>query len=136
MNLTNGPDVHFDWLVSCMRGMEGTEPDLVVVTEEGTRLLLHRITLALHSPLLASILQSQPPSPLQHTTLFLPVSDKSLLDLMQILNKGFLVTNNSSELFAAKAAAKVLEIDFREAKIGTKKKKPQMVEYLGLFSVN
>ena len=127
MNLTNGPDVHFDWLVSCMRGMEGTEPDLVVVTEEGTRLLLHHITLTLHSPLLASILNTHSPAPLQHTTLFLPVSDKSLLDLLQILNKGFLITNNSADLFAAKAAAKALEIDFREAKIGTKKKKPQML---------
>ena len=81
MKLSNGLDVHFDWLVSCVQGMAGTEADLVVVTEEGSRHLLHRLTLALHSPLISSILQTVPPAP---TTLFVPVSGKSLLDLLQI----------------------------------------------------
>ena len=83
MNLTNGPDVHFDWLVSCMRGMEGTEPDLVVVTEEGTRLLLHRITLTLHSPL-APILGATPPRPRHHFTfpLLLRAQNRVILSIV------------------------------------------------------
>ena len=123
MKLSNGLDVHFDWLVSCVQGMAGTEADLVVVTEEGSRHLLHRLTLTLHSPLISSILQTLPPTP---TTLFFPVSGKSLLDLLQILNHGAILTNSRAELLEAKATAETLGIDLTSAKIGTKRKKPPL----------
>ena len=117
----NKLDNHFDMLLDSVKACSDDEPDILVITEEGNKIFTQRLLLCLHSPMMASVLASIPSSVVSAVSL--PVSSKSLLNLIKVFSTGVAVSEDTEELLDISFAAKIVGVDCDNFQIGVRKKK-------------
>ena len=121
LSLRNKLDNHFDMLLDSVKACSDDEPDILVITEEGNKIFTQRLLLCLHSPMMASVLASIPSSVVSAVSL--PVSSKSLLNLIKVFSTGVAVSEDTEELLDISFAAKIVGANCDNFRIGVRKKK-------------
>jgi len=121
LSLRNKLDNHFDMLLDSVKTCSDEEPDILVITEEGNKIFTQRLLLYLHSPMMASVLASIPSSVVSAVSL--PISSKSLLNLIKVFSTGVAVAEDTEDLLDISHAARIVGVDCDNFQIGVRKKK-------------
>ena len=121
LSLKNKLDNHFDVLLDSVKNCSNDEPDILIITEEGNKIFTQRLLLYLYSPMMAGVLADLSSS--VASAISLPVSSRSLLNLLNVLTSGVAVSEDTRDLVDIGSAAKIIGIDCDNFQIGVKKKK-------------
>ena len=109
LSLKNKLDNHFDVLLDSVKNCSNDEPDILIITEEGNKIFTQRLLLYLYSPMMAGVLADLSSS--VASAISLPVSSRSLLNLLNVLTSGVAVSDDTQDLVDIGSAAKIIGID-------------------------
>ena len=109
---------HKDLLENALLQYSNSDPDIVVICQDGQPLSTSKFLLAFYSPTIQNIFKSVE----SHISisLYLPVSSGSVINLLNILATGQAVSKDTHDLIEVNDAAKVLGIPFKGWELGSK----------------
>ena len=107
-----------DIFSAVLSGLVEQEADMVIISEDGESIFCSRILFSIFSNTLRDIFQTCFISDMPRISL--PISAGSVRSLITVLVEGRAVSANREDLMGVPAAAKLLDIDFKELQIGTK----------------
>jgi len=120
-NLENEADFHSASLKGVLHNWEGGEPDLTIITEDGSKILTQRIVLSMYSKLFSGILADFKTAEMPIISLPLP-SSSAVLNLLKILTQGMAFSTDSDVLLEVGKAAQFLDIKLEGMQLGSRKK--------------
>jgi len=124
----NQEENHVEAVFDFFQGLAGKEPDIQLVSMEGSILQTHKFILTLYSPVLKNVLGTSSVAP---SFISVPCSKTTLQTLLSILTTGISTSDNKQVWFDVVDAAEVLgivltNIQFEEEDINDTKKNVQM----------
>jgi len=113
---------HSVGLKLALKAWQGTEPDLLLITEDGSKVFTKSIILSLYSKVFCDILENHNPKFPEVPTVFLSISSAPpVLNLLKILTEGIVLSTDSQALLEVGKVAQLLDIKLEGMQLGSRK---------------
>merc|ERR1712086_535468 len=111
---------HSVGLKHALKNWEGTEPDLLLITEDGSKVFTKSIILSMYSNVFSDIL-SEYKTPEMPTISLSIASSPPVLNLLKILTEGIVLSTDSNALLEVGKVAQLLDIKLEGMQLGSRK---------------
>jgi len=111
---------HTVGLKLALKSCEGTEPDLLIITEDGSKVFTQSIILSLYSKVFSDILAEHKAREIPSVLLSTP-SVTPVLNLLKILTDGIVLSTDSKDLLEVEKVAQLLDIKLDGLQLGSRK---------------
>ena len=120
-HLENEAGDHSVGLKLALKDWVGTEPDMVIITEDGSKVYTKSIILSMYSKTLCNVIADY--KTLEMPNISLPVSSSDpVLNLLKILTEGIVLSTDSNALLEVGKVAQMLDIKLEGVQLGSRKK--------------
>merc|ERR1711983_254733 len=123
LQLSHDSDIHIQLVKESVTTWSKMEPDLVLLTEEGEKVLTQRMFLSFFSKTIRQMCSGISSPDL--ISISVPASKTSLERLLEVLLTGSVITNSRENLVEVAECADCLGIDLTDIQIGVKEEKKQ-----------
>merc|ERR1712098_396397 len=117
-NLENEAAAHASSILETWGSWSDEEPDVVLISSQGTLLQTHKVFLKLYSKVLNRAWQDIPADTVP--SIFIPASTTSLVNLISILSTGISISDKKEDLLDVVCTAELIGINLQDVQIGTK----------------
>merc|ERR1712179_197118 len=126
--LENEAAAHAGAIFKTLQNWSEEEPDLVLISCQGTMIQTHRVFIKLYSEVLSRALQDMSADSIP--SIFIPASTASLVNLLKVLSTGVSITDDKDDIVDVVSTAELMGINLQDVQIGTKRigKDPIKVE--------
>merc|ERR1712086_838844 len=111
---------HSVGLKHALKNWEGTEPDLLLITEDGSKVFTKSIILSMYSKVFSDII-AEYKTPEMPTISLSIASSPPVLNLLKILTEGIVLSTDSNALLEVGKVAQLLDIKLEGMQLGSRK---------------
>jgi len=122
-HLENETKDHTVGLKLALKSCEGSEPDLLLITEDGSKVFTKSVILSMYSKVFSDILSEHKPQEIPSVILSIP-SAPPVLNLLKILTEGIVLSTDSKDLLEVGKVAQLLDIKLEGMQLGSRKITP------------
>jgi len=115
---------HSVGLKLALKSCQGTDPDLLIITEDGSKIFTKSIILSLYSKVFTDVMADHNSKGTELPTILLSVpSAPPVLNLLKILTEGLVLSTDSQALLEVGKVAQLLDIKLEGMQLGSRKSK-------------
>ena len=115
---------HSVGLKLALKSCQGKDPDLLIITEDGSKIFTKSIILSLYSKIFTDIMADHTSKGSDIPTILISVpSAQPVLNLLKILTEGIVLSTDSQALLEVGKVAQLLDIKLEGMQLGSKKLK-------------
>jgi len=123
-HLENEIKDHSVGLKLALKSCQGTDPDLLIITEDGSKIFTKSVILSLYSKVFTDIMADYTTKGTELPTILLSVpSAPPVMNLLKILTEGLVLSTDSQALLEVGKVAQLLDIKLEGMQLGSRKSK-------------